>query len=136
MNPHSQFHLSFNLGFPNAYDRARGRTGSYLMVHGNCVSIGCYAMTNARIEEIYTLALASFVQGQKSFPVHIFPYRMTEENLAAYGDKKWLPFWRNLKQGYDFFEQYKKFQKFLLRQNAMFSAVFPIDQKLFLPTDE
>jgi len=51
MNSRSRFHLAFNLGFPNEYDRTRGRTGSYLMVHGSCVSVGCYAMTDDRIEE-------------------------------------------------------------------------------------
>jgi murein L,D-transpeptidase YafK len=44
MNPWSTFHLSFDLGYPNALDRSLGRTGKYLMVHGDCVSIGCYAM--------------------------------------------------------------------------------------------
>ena len=56
MNPHSLYHLSFNLGFPNSFDRANGHTGGALMVHGNCKSAGCYAMTDALIEEIYLLA--------------------------------------------------------------------------------
>ncbi len=55
-NPWSSYHLSLNLGYPNTYDRAHGYTGDYLMIHGNCVSVGCYAMTDAGIEEIYTLA--------------------------------------------------------------------------------
>jgi len=107
MNPNSTYHLSFNLGFPNRYDRANGRTGSYLMVHGNCVSIGCYAMTDEKIEEIYTLGLAAFKGGQKTFPVHIFPFRMTDENMAAHQGSQWVDFWNNLKQGYDIFENDK-----------------------------
>lgn len=105
MNPASRFHLSFNLGFPNAYDRAHGRTGSALMVHGNCVSVGCYAMTNRRIEEIYTLADAALREGQPFFRVHVFPFRMTSENMANHRRSKWADFWRNLKEGHDYFDR-------------------------------
>ncbi|MEM7018303.1 MAG: murein L,D-transpeptidase family protein [Pseudomonadota bacterium] len=104
MNPYSQFHLSFNLGYPNAYERAHGYTGDYLMVHGNCVSIGCYAMTDKKIEEIYALANAALSNGQAFFRVHAFPFRMTSENMREYSDSPWIGFWRNLKTGYDFFE--------------------------------
>lgn len=111
MNPNSTYHLSFNLGFPNKFDRANGRTGNYLMVHGNCVSIGCYAMTDEKIEEIYTLASAAFKNGQKRFQVHIFPFRMTEQNMQTHQKSEWLSFWKNLKQGYDFFETNKTVPK-------------------------
>lgn len=104
MNPNSQFHLSFNLGFPNAYDKAHGRTGNFLMVHGKCRSAGCYAMTDALIEEIYALAREAFDGGQKEFHVHAFPFRMTEENLARFRGNKNTRFWRSLKKGYDHFE--------------------------------
>ena len=105
MNPRSRFHLSFNLGYPNAYDRAHKRTGSALMVHGNCVSIGCYAMTDARIEEIYSLCDAALQNGQRFFRVHCFPFRMTDVNMKRHGKSKWISEWRNLKQGYDWFEK-------------------------------
>jgi len=105
MNPLSDFHLSFNLGYPNTYDRQHGRTGSALMVHGSCVSIGCYAMTDSCIEEIYCLSDAALINGQKYFKVHIFPFRMTDENMKKYANSKWLEFWKNLKEGYDFFEK-------------------------------
>lgn len=105
MNPNSRFHLSFNLGYPNAYDRAHGRTGSALMVHGNRVSIGCFAMTDAKIEEIYTLCDAALRQGQPFFRVHAFPFRMTKERMARVRGHRWEPFWRNLKEGYDRFER-------------------------------
>ena len=108
MNPNSTYHLSFNLGYPNKFDRANGRTGSYLMVHGNCVSIGCYAMTDEKIEEIYTLANSTFKNGQKTFQVHIFPFRMTDKNMQDHAGSKWFEFWQNLKQGYDYFEQNKQ----------------------------
>lgn len=108
LNPSSQFHLSFNLGYPNAYDRAHGRTGSALMVHGNCVSIGCYAMTDRQIEEIYTLADAALRKGQTSFQVQALPFRLTEGNLQKHQDSPWIDFWRNLKEGSDLFEQHRQ----------------------------
>ena len=112
MNPLSRYHLSFDLGYPNAYDRAHKRTGDYLMVHGSCVSIGCYAMTDQRIEEIYTLADAALAGGQKYFRVHCFPFRMTDKRMAkAAGDedeKQWLSFWENLREGYDTFEKTRR----------------------------
>jgi murein L,D-transpeptidase YafK len=104
MNPNSAFHLSFNLGFPNAHDRANGYTGSALMVHGNCKSAGCYAMTDAYIEEIYIMARDAFAAGQTRFHVHAYPFRMTAANMARHKDSQWNPFWQRLKEGYDSFE--------------------------------
>ncbi|MEE9328986.1 MAG: murein L,D-transpeptidase family protein [Parvularculaceae bacterium] len=96
LNPNSRYHLSFNLGYPNAYDRAHGRTGDYLMVHGDCVSIGCYAMTDAGIDEIYGAVEAALTAGQGRVKVHIFPFRMTPENLGAAATSPWSGFWQNL----------------------------------------
>ena len=106
MNPNSQYHLSFNLGYPNAYDRAHGYSGSMLMVHGKCVSIGCYAMGDRQIEEIYTLVGSALQRGQPYVRVHAFPFRMTDANLATYSEHRWYDFWRMLKPGYDYFERY------------------------------
>jgi murein L,D-transpeptidase YafK len=104
LNPNSRWHRSFNLGFPNAYDRAHGRTGSFLMVHGGCGSIGCYAMTNPVIDEIWLLINRAFDGGQKRFQVQVFPFRMTGSNLARYTSDPWHAYWTNLKTGYDLFE--------------------------------
>jgi murein L,D-transpeptidase YafK len=104
MNPNSKFHLSFNLGYPNAYDRSYGRTGDALMVHGDCRSAGCYAMTDALIEEIYALARESFAGGQEYFYVHAMPFRMTDENMERHRKSKHYAFWKQLKEGYDYFE--------------------------------
>ncbi len=104
LNPWSKFHLSFNLGYPNKYDRYHGRTGSALMVHGNCVSIGCYAMTDPYITEIYALAAAALNSGQDFFRVHIFPFEMTPAILSRHKRNQWYLFWKNLKEGYDYFE--------------------------------
>ncbi len=105
LNPYSSFHLSFNIGYPNRYDRWHQRTGGNIMVHGDCVSIGCFAMTDSAIEEIYALADAAFRSGQPFFRVHIFPFRMTEDNMEKHNPTPWLEFWQNLKEGYDYFEQ-------------------------------
>jgi murein L,D-transpeptidase YafK len=117
MNPSSNYHLAFNLGYPNEYDRSQGRTGSALMVHGNCVSIGCFAMTDPVIEEIYALADAALRNGQEFFLVHIFPFRMTDENMRLHADSQWYGFWENLKEGYDLFEENKVPPTAMIRSN-------------------
>jgi murein L,D-transpeptidase YafK len=104
MNPESQFYLSFNMGYPNAYDRSLGRTGAHLMVHGDCSSRGCYAMTDEQISEIYALGRESFFGGQRSFQVQAYPFRMTPQNMAKHRGNPNMPFWKMLKQGNDHFE--------------------------------
>ncbi|MFM9859441.1 murein L,D-transpeptidase family protein [Pseudoxanthobacter sp. M-2] len=104
MNPNSSYHLAFNLGFPNAYDRSHGRTGSHLMVHGACSSRGCYAMEDKQIQDIYALGREAFRGGQRSFQVQAFPFKMTPENLAKHEGNPNMPFWQMLKEGYDHFE--------------------------------
>ncbi|MGQ4275374.1 L,D-transpeptidase family protein [Terrihabitans sp. B22-R8] len=103
MNPRSAYYLSFDLGFPNSYDRSLGRTGKHLMVHGDCLSAGCYAMTDPQIAEVYALAREAFRGGQKSFQVQAMPFRMTAENMARRRNDPNLAFWKNLKQGSDHF---------------------------------
>jgi murein L,D-transpeptidase YafK len=103
MNPNSNYYLAFNTGFPNAYDRAMGYTGSELMVHGDCSSRGCYAMTDEQIQEIYALARESFFGGQKAFQLEAFPFRMTALNMAKHRNNPNFAFWKMLKEGYDHF---------------------------------
>jgi murein L,D-transpeptidase YafK len=117
LNPRSNYHRAFNVGYPNAFDRQRGRTGGLVMVHGACKSVGCFAMTDRGIDEIYGFVAAAISAGQREVPVHIFPFRMTESAIAretgggwlafvgAGGMPQWASFWRNLKEGYDIFEQ-------------------------------
>ena len=110
LNPWSSYLLAFNIGYPNKYDRAHKYTGTYLMVHGNCCSIGCYAMTDENIKEIYTIIYTSFKAGQKFFRIHIFPFRMSDTNMKKYTTidyKEYYEFWKNLKQGYQIFEDSK-----------------------------
>ena len=101
MNPNSSYYLSFNTGFPNKYDRALGRTGTNLMVHGDCKSVGCYAMTDEQMKEIYALARESFAGGNASFKLELYPFRMTDDNMARFADNPNIAFWRNLKEGHD-----------------------------------
>ena len=105
MNPWSNFHLSMNVGYPNQYERSKGYTGDYLMIHGSCVSIGCYAMTDEGIEEIYTFAEKALNSDQSFFRVHIFPFRMTAENMQKHRDSEWYTFWENMRTGYTWFER-------------------------------
>ena len=107
LNPNSRYHLSFNLGYPNAYDRANQRTGDFLMVHGNCVSIGCYAMGDAAIEEIYTLMEAALRNGQSTIDVHVFPFRYDSTKIL-WQQSEWQAFWSDLKPGFDAFNASKK----------------------------
>lgn len=104
MNPKSKHYLSFDTGFPNAYDRAHGATGSALMVHGTCSSAGCYAMTDAGMAEIYALMREAFRGGQKAVQLQAYPFRMTAENLVQHRLDPNITFWRQLKEGSDRFE--------------------------------
>jgi murein L,D-transpeptidase YafK len=104
MNPNSNYYLAFNTGFPNKFDRAYGRTGSDLMVHGDCSSRGCYSMTDESIAEIYALARETFAGGNPSFQLQIFPFRMTPQNLARQSTSPHMAFWQDIKEGYDRFE--------------------------------
>jgi murein L,D-transpeptidase YafK len=112
MNPNSSAYLAINTGFPNAFDQANGRTGQFLMIHGDCSSAGCYAMTDEQIAEIYALARESFFGAQRSFQVQAYPFRMTPLNMARYRNSPHMAFWRMLKQGYDHFEVTRQEPKF------------------------
>mgnify|MGYP000935753978 CR=1 FL=1 len=105
LNPNSQFHLAFNIGYPNDYDRALGRTGSMLMVHGDCVSKGCYAMTDDGIEEIYMLVEYAMRHGQSTIPVDLYPFRMTDQNMARHAKSPHLAFWQAMQGGYKTYEE-------------------------------
>lgn len=124
MNPQSDYYLAFNTGFPNAYDRAHGYTGSNLMVHGDCSSRGCYAMTDEQIQEIYALARESFFGGQKDFQLQAFPFRMTALNMAKHRNDPNFAFWKMLKEGYDHFEATRQAPKVAVcEKRYVFNAV-------------
>ncbi len=123
MKPDSRYHLAFNIGFPNDYDRHHRRTGSLIMVHGDRVSIGCLAMTDEKIEEIYTLCAAAHASGQPFFRVHIFPFRMTEQRMKRAANHEWEPFWRNLKSGYEAFENKRIPPEVSVRDGSYFCSL-------------
>jgi murein L,D-transpeptidase YafK len=104
MNPNSNYFLAINIGFPNAYDKANGYSGGFLMIHGDCSSRGCYAMTDAQIGEIYSLAREAFLGGQKEFQIQAYPFRLTPANLARHRTNPNMAFWTMLKEGNDHFE--------------------------------
>src|SRR4029453_13519266 len=128
MNPNSSYYLAFNTGFPNAYDRAMGYSGSDLMVHGDCSSRGCYAMTDEQITEIYALARESFFGGQKSFQLQAFPFRMTALNMAKHRNNPNFAFWKMLKEGHDHFNATHQEPKVAVcDRRYVFDAVAPND---------
>ena len=104
MNPNSNYYLAINTGFPNAYDRANNRHGAFLMIHGDCSSRGCYAMTDEEIGEIYSLARESFLGGQKEVQLQAYPFHMTPANLARHRNNPNLAFWQMIKEGDDHFQ--------------------------------
>jgi murein L,D-transpeptidase YafK len=134
LNPRSSYYLSFNLGYPNNFDKSLGRTGTHLMVHGSCSSAGCYAMDDPQIQEIYSLARESFRGGQRTFQVHAFPFRFTPENLAKHADNKNIDFWMMLKDGSDHFELAQVPPKIdVCDKRYVFNAELINDRKTFNP---
>jgi murein L,D-transpeptidase YafK len=130
MNPNSNYYLAFNTGFPNSYDRAMGYTGADLMVHGDCSSRGCYAMTDEQIQEIYALARESFFGGQKAFQLQAFPFRMTPLNMAKHRNNPNFAFWKMLKEGYDHFNATHREPKVAVcDRRYVFDAAAPDDSK-------
>lgn len=106
LKPDSQYHRAINIGFPNEYDKQYGYTGDYLMIHGNCVSVGCYAMEDGPIEEIYDYAEAALLSGQEKISIHIYPFKMTDANLAKYAFSENIDFWKQLAEGYRYFQKH------------------------------
>src|SRR4030081_254815 len=130
MNPQSAYYLSFNTGYPNAFDKALGRTGSQLMGHGDCSSRGRYAMTDEQIAEIYSLGCESFFGGQKSFQLQAYPFKMTPVNMAKHRNNPNMPFWKMIKEGYDHFEVTRQEPKVdFCEKKYVFDAVKAPDAK-------
>jgi murein L,D-transpeptidase YafK len=128
MNPQSAYYLSFNTGYPNAFDKALGRSGSQLMVHGDCSSRGCYAMTDEQIAEIYSLGRESFFGGQRAFQLQAYPFKMTPLNMAKHRNNPNMPFWKMIKEGYDHFEVTRQEPKVdFCEKKYVFDAAKPPD---------
>jgi murein L,D-transpeptidase YafK len=98
LNPNSKYFLSFDLGYPNKLERAKGYTGTALMVHGACSSSGCFAITDEQIAEVYALVREALRAGQPAVQVQSLPFRMTPENLANHYGNSNLSFWLDLNE--------------------------------------
>src|ERR1700729_3878688 len=126
MNPNSHYYLAFNVGYPNAYDKAYGRTGGSVMVHGVCSSAGCFSMTDDQVADIYAIARDSFAGGQREIQLQSYPFHMTAENMAKFRLDPNIDFWKNLKDGSDHFEVTKNEPSVLVYadggQNAAFTG--------------
>jgi len=119
LNPRSKYHLSMDIGYPNIYDIHLGRTGSHIMIHGSNKSIGCFAMGDGPIEEIYRLVESALDNGQKFVYVAIFPFIMNEKNMKKYERFKSLhTFWRQLQNIYDIFEIERVPPKVIVLENS------------------
>ncbi|AKQ66936.1 putative exported protein [Myxococcus hansupus] len=116
-NPVSSYHLSMRVNYPNAADRfhqVKGvPLGGDIYVHGDCVSIGCIAIKNGPIEELYLMTLDTRAKTKRDVPIHIFPRRLDAAGLAAL--TKSLPktsplvdFWRSLQPAYTQFEETRR----------------------------
>jgi murein L,D-transpeptidase YafK len=132
MNPNSAYYLSFNVGYPNAFDRAHGYTGGSIMVHGACSSAGCFSMTDEQIAEIYAITREAFGGGQRAIQMQSFPFRMTAENLAKHRFDPNMKFWKVLKEGSDQFEVSQRETKVsICERRYVFGATGP-DGKPFV----
>jgi murein L,D-transpeptidase YafK len=100
--------VSLDIGYPNILDQSQARTGSNILIHGGCSSVGCFAMTNPVSDEIHQLTTAALDAGEDIVPVAVYPFRMSDVNMAAHESSPWIAFWNNLKEGYDLFERTKR----------------------------
>jgi murein L,D-transpeptidase YafK len=131
-NPRSGFHLSLHINYPNASDRARGLTdlGGDIFIHGGCKTEGCMAVTDESIKEIYWIAVEARDNGQQRIPVHIFPTRLTDNNLAQLAnvftkEPDLVRFWSNLKTGYDHFAKNKKLPEISITPRGRYEFMVP-----------
>lgn len=112
-NPFSSYFLSLRVSYPNTSDRILGKgnnLGGDIFIHGNCVTIGCLPLTDDFIKEVYIACVEAKNLNNLPIQIHIFPYRMNAENHQLHSKKakkSLVPFWNNLKEGFDRFEQKK-----------------------------
>ena len=115
-NPASNFHLSLGINYPNRSDRIlsdRSRPGGDIFIHGSCVTIGCVPITDDKIKELYIMAAAARSRGQRIIPVHMLPSSLDDLGFKALSVQyrhrpELVEFWKNLKQGVDFFSQRRR----------------------------
>lgn len=126
-NPQSRFHLSLGINYPNASDRIlsdKQRPGGDIFIHGDRKSIGCLAMTDPIIEEIYVLALRARQGGQRQIRVDIFPFRMTVATTRAMSttSPNLAEFWKPLALAYQGFEKSRLVPKFKVLKSGAYEV--------------
>ena len=110
-NANSAYFLSLKVNYPNASDSFladRFTPGGMIFIHGGCSTVGCIPITDEWIKELYVFCLEASGHDQYDIPVHMFPARLTEENmelLAKQYDSELVSFWKQLQKGYDIFEE-------------------------------
>lgn len=129
LKPDSRYYRAINIGFPNKYDQAQGYSGAYLMIHGECKSVGCYAMTNTYMDEIYRYVEAAFAGGQPKVEISIYPFRLTDKNLQRHRNSDYVKFWRELKPGYDYFVKHRQ-PPIVSGENGQYVLSKPVDSTL------
>ena len=127
-NPYSSYHLSLGINYPNASDKiiGKGNLGGDIMIHGNCVTIGCMPLTDNYIKEVYILAVEARNAGQQNIPVQIYPSRLNESGIKMLAeeyskDPDLVEFWKNIKIGHDYFYKNKQLPKVSIDKSGKYS---------------
>jgi murein L,D-transpeptidase YafK len=128
LNPASNFHLSLGINYPNQSDRNLSRytqLGGSICIHGNCVTIGCIPITDDKIKELYIFALEAKNGGQDEIQVHIFPARLIDSRFLELketfkSDSSLIAFWKNLKEGFEFFEKHRRVPRVSVQKNGKY----------------
>ena len=127
-NPMSDYHLGLKINYPNKSDliKANGRPGGDIMIHGNCVTIGCIPLQNDPIEELYVLCVES-KNRKNTIGVSIYPCRLNKQNFESLNkqyanDQEKIKFWAGLKSAYQFFEDNKYMPKITVAKNGDYTV--------------
>jgi len=104
-----------DLGFPNRYDKEHNVSSGYASIHNPSIQEDGFVIDNNNISEIYNIVQEALLNGYKTIPVYIYPFVMTQYNLERYYNSRWIDFWRNIKEGYDYFNRYHRTPKIEIR---------------------
>jgi len=111
--PQSSYHLALKVGYPNKSDRLKATSsdpGGDIMIHGNCVTIGCIPIQDEPIEELYILCVESKNNGSL-INADIYPFKFGNKNIdriQTCSNIELKNFWMDLKQACDHFDISKK----------------------------
>lgn len=136
LNPQSEYYLSMHVNYPNAADRLVGRRGALggdIFIHGGCRTEGCIAVTDESIKELYWIAVEARSVGQDKIPVHIFPTRLDEQNMARLArvfreQPELVDFWQQLRGGYEYFERTRKLPEIRVSSRGRYLMPGEVDE--------